>query len=198
MYKRLLVVTFTLLTLCALLTFLPIHSEAEIYDSVIRLHVIANSDSEVDQELKLCVRDEILKSASSMLDGCNTREQAIARVSDNLCTIEERAAELLADKGYPYSVSVELSEEEYPTKNYESFCFPSGEYLSLRVNIGEAQGQNWWCVLYPPMCLSAASESEAIAQVGLTDAQYSMITETEGAKYKVRFKILEAIEKAVR
>ena len=198
MYKRLLVVTFTLIMLCALLTFLPIHSEAEIYDSVIRLHVIANSDSEIDQELKLAVRDEILKSASSMLEGCSTREQAIERVSDSLCTIEERAADLLADKGYPYSVSVELSEEEYPTKNYEGFCFPSGEYLSLRINIGEAQGQNWWCVLYPPMCLSAASESEAIAQVGLTDAQYSMITETEGAKYKVRFKILEAIEKAVK
>ena len=198
MYKRLLVVTFTLIMLCALLTFLPIHSEAEIYDSVIRLHVIANSDSEIDQDLKLAVRDEILKSASSMLEGCSTREQAIERVSDSLCTIEERAADLLADMGYPYSVNVELSEEEYPMKNYEGFCFPSGEYLSLRVNIGEAQGQNWWCVLYPPMCLSAASESEAIAQVGLTDAQYSMITETEGAKYKVRFKILEAIEKAVK
>ena len=119
-------------------------------------------------------------------------------MSDSLCQIEEHAAEVLAAKGYPYAVSVELSEEEYPTKNYESFCFPSGEYLSLRVNIGKAEGQNWWCVLFPPMCVSAASESEAIAQVGLTDAQYSMITETEGAKYKVRFKILEAIEKAVR
>ena len=95
---------------------------------------------------------------------------------------------------------VELGEEEYPTKNYESFCFPSGSYVSLRVLIGDAEGQNWWCVLFPPLCLSAATDKssteDAFIAVGLTQEQYKVITETDDTTYEVRFKILEGIEDA--
>jgi len=197
MYKRLLTVTFALICLCVVLSLLPIHSEAQVYENVLRLRVIANSDSEEDQALKLLVRDEILRASEDIVSGCRTRDEAKAAVIKNLDLLKESALSAIQNSNKDYSVDIELGKEEYPTKNYESFCFPSGEYLSLRVKIGEAEGQNWWCVLFPPMCLGAASDSEACAEVGLTDTQYAIITETDSPKYKIRFKLLEAIEKAV-
>lgn len=197
MYKRLLTVTFALLCLCVVLSILPIHGEAEVYENVLRLHVIANSDTEEDQALKLLVRDEILKTSEDILSGCRTRDEAKAAVLQNIDLLRSSALSAIKKVNKDYSVDIELDKEKYPTKNYESFCFPSGEYLSLKVKIGKAEGQNWWCVLFPPMCLGAASESEAIAEVGLTDTQYAIITETDSHKYKIRFKLLEAIEKAV-
>lgn len=197
MYKRLLTVTFAIIFLCLTLSLLPIHGEAEVYENVLRLHVIANSDSEEDQALKLSVRDEILKTSKELLAECKTREEAKETVLKNLDKLEESAIRALKKSNEDHTVDIELGEEEYPTKNYESCCFPAGEYLSLKVKIGKAEGQNWWCVLFPPMCLGAASECEAIAEVGLTDTQYAIITETESPKYKIRFKLLEAIEKAV-
>lgn len=197
MYKRLLTVTFAIIFLCVALTLLPIHGEAELYENVLRLHVIANSDTEEDQALKLLVRDEILKTGEELLADCKTRDEARTVILQNLDLLEASALSAIEREDKNYSVSVELDEEEYPTKNYESFCFPSGKYLSLKVKIGEAEGKNWWCVLFPPMCLGAASECEAIAEVGLSDTQYSIITESDSPKYKIRFKLLEAIEKAV-
>ena len=198
MYKRILIATFTLIGLYVLLGFLPIHSEAAIYDNVLRLHVLANSDSTEDQSLKLAVRDRILEETASLFKDCKTKEEARAAVESNIERIREIAEKTVREAGYNYSVSVSLGEEEYPTKSYASCCFPAGEYLSLRVMIGEAEGENWWCVLFPPLCLDAASETrEAFAEVGLTDEQYSFITESESPKYKVRFKVLEVIESAL-
>ena len=198
MYKRLLIATFTILCLYVILSFLPIHSEAAIYDNVLRLHVLANSDSAEDQELKLLVRDKILEETSSLFADCKTKEEAQRAVEENTERIKEIAEDTIRAAGYDYAVSVSIGQEEYPTKNYEECCFPAGEYLSLRVMIGEAEGENWWCVLFPPLCLNAASQSsEAFAEVGLTDEQYNFITETSDPRYKVRFKVLEVIEKAV-
>ncbi len=197
MYKRLLIVTFTLIGLCTILTLLPIHGEDEIYDNVLRLHVLANSDSEEDQELKLRVRDELLGVTENIFADCKTREDAERLVRENMSLIQSTAEGAISAAGYSYPVSISLSEEEYPTRNYESACFPAGEYMSLRVMIGEAEGQNWWCVLFPPMCVGAASESDAYAQVGLTGEQYGIITETDNPKYKIRFKLLETIDRAV-
>ncbi len=199
MYKRLLIFTFFLIGLTAVLGFLPIHGESEVYQNVVRLHVLANSDSEEDQDLKLRVRDAILEKTQLMLKGCTSKSQAQQIIEYNLPEIEATAKSTVNLAGYDYSVSVQLGNEEYPTKNYESCCFPSGEYLSLRVLIGSAEGQNWWCVLFPPMCLSAATDSsEAFAQVGLTGEQYNVITQTQNPKYKVRFKLLEAFESALK
>lgn len=197
MYKRLLIVTFAIIGLCAILTILPIHSEGQIYDSVLRLHVLANSDSEGDQALKLRVRDAILADAAHLFADCKDREEASAAVSENLPLLQASAERAVAEAGYSYPVRIELGEEEYPTRNYESACFPAGEYLSLRVLIGEGVGQNWWCVLFPPLCVSAASESDGSVEVGLYGDQYAIVTETENIKYKIRFKLLEAIEKAI-
>ncbi|MBP3314678.1 MAG: stage II sporulation protein R [Clostridia bacterium] len=197
MYKRILIVTFAIIGLCAILTILPIHSEGQIYDSVLRLHVLANSDSEDDQELKLKVRDAILADTAHLFADCKSRDEASAVVSENLPLLQMSAERAISEAGYSYPVRIELGEEEYPTKNYESACFPAGEYLSLRVLIGEGVGQNWWCVLFPPLCVSAASESDGSVEVGLYGDQYAIVTETEDIKYKIRFKLLEAIEKAV-
>lgn len=189
--------------LCAtVLSVLPVHGEAEIYDSVIRLHVLANSDSERDQQDKLAVRDAILPVTATVVDGVTDRDEAAARLARSLPALEALAEETLAARGRPASVSVTLGQERYPTRAYEGFCFPSGEYLSLRVMIGEAVGQNWWCVLFPSLCLSAAqgggetSAEQAFVAVGLTPEQYRIITESdEETAYQLRFKLLEILER---
>ena len=198
MYKRILIVTFAIIGLCTILTILPIHSEGQIYDSVLRLHVLANSDSEGDQALKLKVRDAILADTAHLFADCKSRDEASAVVRENLPLLQMSAERAISKAGYSYPVRIELGEEEYPTKNYESACFPAGEYLSLRVLIGEGVGQNWWCVLFPPLCVSAASEGDGSVEVGLYGDQYAIVTETEDIKYKIRFKLLEAIEKAIK
>jgi stage II sporulation protein R len=179
---------------------LPVHGEAEIYDNVIRLHVLANSDSEEDQALKLTVRDAVLKKTKTMLENVDNREQAEAVLRQNLPVIEQTARDALRAEGAENGVTVELGHESYPTREYECLAFPAGEYLSLRVMIGEAEGQNWWCVLFPPLCLTAATaqserETETVClAAGLSGEQYRMIADTDETKYKLRFKILEVAE----
>ena len=196
--------TTAILIVSCLLLFLglmPVHGESEIYDNVLRLHVIANSDSEEDQALKLKVRDAILEKSEALFGDCSNREDAINTVKSNLIEIEQEAANIIEREGYNYPVSVEIGEEVYPTKNYESFCFPSGSYMSLRVIIGDGEGQNWWCVLFPPMCVSAASMTspdDTFISVGLNKEQYGIITETSSPKYRARFRILEVIEETLR
>ena len=190
---------FCVLILCvAVCGILPIHGEEKIYESVVRLHVLANSDSEEDQALKLKVRDAVLAYTSPLVIDSASREEAIEILTGELDEIKAVAQKTVEDNGYDYPVDVTLTLEEYPTRNYESMSFPSGEYVSLRVLIGESEGQNWWCVLFPPLCLSAATEKsdneEAFVAVGLTSDQYKIITETDNSKYQLRFKILEAIE----
>ena len=196
--KNLLTITAVIAFIFIFIGLMPVHGEAEVYDSVLRLHVLANSDTDEDQALKLKVRDSILSASAPIMEGCETREEAIAALTSAIPTLTSAASETIQREGFDYPVRIELCEEDYPTKSYESFCFPSGEYLSLRVLIGDAAGQNWWCVLFPPLCLSAATDQrdaeEAFIAVGLTDDQYKIITETDSPTYQVRFKILETIE----
>ena len=186
------------LLLGAAFAILPIHGEAAIYDSVIRLHVLANSDSEKDQAQKLLVRDAVLVKARELLEGVSSRDEAESILRESLPAIEAVAEETLLAAGSEREVSATLGYESYPTREYESMAFPAGEYLSLRVMIGEAEGQNWWCVLFPPLCLSAATdarENQAVClSAGLTDEQYRLITDNESPKYKLRFKLLELAE----
>ena len=197
--KKLLICTIVVLSCAMLAGFLPIHGESEVYDTVVRLHVVANSDSEEDQALKLKVRDSILVLVSPAVENCKTQSEAVAAIGGIMENIHEAARETVRSEGYDYDVSVQVTEEYYPTKNYESCAFPEGEYVSLQVNIGESAGENWWCCLFPPLCLSAASDTksneEAFISVGFTDDQYKIITETNSPKYKARFKILEVFTK---
>lgn len=198
--NKLLIGTILILALALLAGILPIHGEEEIYDTVVRLHVLANSDSETDQALKLTVRDRILETVTPAVEDCRTQAEAIAAIGAVMDELEEVAEEAVRDAGYDYTVSVQIGEEEYPTRVYESCAFPAGEYVSLRVLIGEAEGANWWCCLFPPLCLSAATEQssgneDAFIAVGLTGDQYKLITESDTPKYRVRFKILETIKR---
>ncbi len=183
----LLVVALTIPTLCA---------ASGIYNGVIRLHVLASSDSAEDQALKLKVRDAILADTEGLLDGAASREEAAKRLRAAIPDIEAAATACLLANGCEAPVTVTLGEEDYPRRVYEDVALPAGEYLSLRVCIGEAQGKNWWCVLFPPMCLSAATDrrADACLAAGLTEGQYRMITDTEGAQYKLRFKVVEVAE----
>ena len=198
--KKILIVTLVIMGVTLVFGALPIHGESEIYDSVVRLHVLANSDSEEDQALKLKVRDRIIKELEGKLEDCSDQAEAKARLKELMPIIEAAAEDTVRREGYDYSVEVKLGLEEYPTRTYEACAFPAGEYTSLRVLIGSGEGQNWWCCVFPPLCLSSASaksreqNEDAFISVGLTGEQYKIITETGTPKYKVRFKILEVFE----
>lgn len=197
--KKLLICTIGILAVALFAGIFPVHGEAAIYDTVVRLHVVANSDSVEDQALKLQVRDSVIEIVTPAVEGCKSQDEAIAAIESILPDIEYAAQRTVAENGYSYPVSVMLGEEYYPTKTYDSCAFPEGKYTSLRVLIGDSQGQNWWCCLFPPLCLSAASpddersNEDAFISVGLSSDQYKLVTETENPKYKVRFKILETI-----
>ena len=201
-FEKFIVLLCVFVICMAICNVLPIHGEEKIYESVVRLHVLANSDSDEDQALKLKVRDAVLAHTSPKVIDSTSREEAIKILQEEIEELEKIAEEVVREQGYDYAVEVTLTLEEYPTRNYESMSFPSGEYVSLRVLIGDAEGQNWWCVLFPPLCLSAASEKaeneDAFIAVGLNSEQYKIITETEDTKYYLRFKILEAFKGSKR
>ena len=180
--------------LMLIMPFLPVRGEGEIYDNTLRLHVLANSDSEEDQSLKLLVRDAIVKEADVMAKGCKDVESAKVIYSENLDVFKSTAERVIAEQGYEYPVNVTFNEEYYPERQYESVRLPSGRYTSLKVNIGDSIGQNWWCVLFPPLCVEAAEAEEEFVQTGFTPNQIKVLTDSETPKYVIRFRILEWAE----
>ena len=189
--------------ICVLLSTLfiaamPLNGEEKLYDNVIRLHILANSDTEQDQSLKIKVRDEILARYSERLMEAENIEQASSEVKALLSEITETAEAVIRGEGYEYTVSACFDREYYPERVYENTHFPSGNYISLRIIIGEGKGQNWWCVLFPPLCLSTAYgdkvETDDSIPVGLTPEQYRLITKSDDVKYVLKFKMLEILE----
>ncbi len=132
-----------------------IRGKGKIYDSVIRLHVLANSNSNEDQELKLKVRDKIVALTSSMFRDCKDIDSARAIANQNKDILLEAATHTVRQNGYNYDVDIQMNTEAYPVRYYGDFVFPAGEYFSVRIGIGKAEGKNWWCVLFPPMCSSS-------------------------------------------
>ena len=169
---------------------IPTAEECEIYNSTIRLHVIANSDSESDQSAKLKVRDAIVEHVSKYES--TSKEETLAMIASDKSTIEKIALEALEKEGINDTVSLEIGKEGYPAREYEGFSLPAGEYTSVRLVIGEGEGRNWWCVLFPPLCTAQAIEydDEAYISAGLTKEQYYLIT-GESTEYEVKFKLLE-------
>ncbi|MBQ8351922.1 MAG: stage II sporulation protein R [Clostridia bacterium] len=191
--KRVLIYAIGLVLCMLLLGVMPVAGEEKIYDNVIRLHVLANSDSEQDQANKLAVRDAILAAYSEELAG-NTTAEAVARVEILLPQIEELAEKTLADAGDPRDVTITFSEETYPERVYGELHFPAGRYLSLRVLIGEGAGQNWWCVLFPPLCVGTATEEVAVTTpeeppAGLGEHAWRLVSQS--GEYQIRFRVLE-------
>lgn len=199
--KKMTVATVCVLVFFLFLGLLPTHGEGELYDKVLRLHVLANSDSEQDQSLKLAVRDRIVEICTERLADCESIGEAEERLLEMRDTLLAAAEETVAAAGFDYGVNITLTKEEYPRKEYDGFCFPSGEYLSLRVILGEGGGQNWWCVLFPPLCLGVATKAEQeqkFIEAGFTSGQYKIITESDKVTYKIKFKCLEWLEKWMR
>ena len=199
-YKRILTLSIVAAVCLLAIGLLPVHGEEEIYDKVVRLHVLANSDSEEDQAIKLKVRDAILEVTVPLLENCQSKEEAVLLLEENQPLLLETAQTVLQENGFEDAVSIEMGLEDYPTRTYDSFCFPAGEYISMRVSLGEGEGQNWWCCLFPPLCLGAATVKEKEAEdacisVGFTPTQYKVITESDKPIYRARFKILELLGK---
>ena len=169
-------------------------TQQQLSDKVLRLHVLANSDSEADQALKRKVRDSVLETASAILAGCPDRETAEQRLSAALPEIEDAARARIAAEGGKQTVTAELRPTVFPTREYEDFTLPAGEYLALRVVLGEGEGHNWWCVVFPPLCAETTSSlSQTAMAAGLTEEEVALITESDG--YQLKFKAVELWEK---
>ena len=180
------------LALTVALAFLPVFGEEAVYDDVIRLHVIANSDGDADQADKIAVRDAILSYITGELDGVGAVDEAAGEIRLLLGEVEAIAKSTLAARGTELPVRAEFGREEYPEREYDGYSLPAGTYVSLRVIIGEGEGRNWWCVLFPSLCAGAAEKKDFI-EAGLTSEGYRMITDTEKPRYKVRFRLLEIL-----
>lgn len=190
--KAILSLCTIVLALTAALAFLPVSGEEAVYDDVIRLHVIANSDSEEDQADKLAVRDAILSYMTGELDGVGEVGEASREIESLLCEVERVASDTLTARGKDLPVRAQFGREAYPEREYDGYSLPAGEYVSLRVIIGEGEGRNWWCVLFPALC-SGTAQREDFIEAGLTSEGYRMITDNEKPRYKVKFRLLEIL-----
>ena len=167
-------------------------SESALAGQVLRLHVVANSDSWQDQELKLLVRDAVLAQASQILDGASDRESAEQTLAPHLDDLVRSAQRVLEAEGCGDAVTVALTDQWFPTKEYDGFSLPAGRYRALRVTIGEGQGRNWWCVVFPPLCLGSVTEEsvETVAGEALSEGQVALITGQDGG-YVLKFRFIE-------
>lgn len=157
-------------------------------EDILRLHVVAASDSEEDQAVKLTVRDAILASLEEGLADLTDLNQAKEYVQEMLPKLEETANRVLAENGFSDTVTMSLTEEEFPVREYDSFTLPSGVYNALRVVIGEGEGHNWWCVVFPQLCLSATSEDFAEVS-NFSDTLNGTLT----GQYEIRFWLLDKL-----
>lgn len=169
----------------------------DIANSVFRLHVIANSDKEEDQNLKYIVRDHLLDYMNSICGNCKSKEEAISIVQENKNTFEQIATNTIKEQGYDYSVKINIGNFEFPTKNYGDISLPAGYYDALRVEIGEAKGQNWWCVMFPPLCFVDISsgvvpdESKELMENSLSQEEFALVSSQSYDEIQFKFKLLE-------
>ena len=169
----------------------------DIENSVFRLHVLANSDSKEDQDLKLLVRDQLLEYMNQLCSNCKTKEQAIEIVEDNKEQFKQIALETIKNAGYSYDVNINIGNFEFPTKNYGDITLPAGYYDALRVEIGEAKGQNWWCVMFPPLCFVDISsgvvteESKELLEKNMNEEEFALISDNSDNQIKFKLKLLE-------
>lgn len=164
-------------------------------EKTVRLHVVANSDSPEDQAQKLRVRDAVVSEVAALTKNCKDASQARAVIGQNLGVIEDSARRVLSAEGSAYDVRVSLGTEDFDTRYYESFTLPAGKYPALRVRIGAAAGKNWWCVVFPSLCMAATTDAveEYAAVGGFDETETDFITGGE-EKYELRFKTLEWLQ----
>ena len=163
----------------------------EIRSDVLRLHVIANSDTSVDQNLKLRLRDYILQEGKDIFNGSVNVENAVEKIEPVLPELEKSAKAFVNQAGFDYDVKISLSNEYFTTRTYETVTLPAGKYLALRVVIGSGEGHNWWCVMFPPMCVPAADNKDEIENV-FSEKEIKLVESKP--KYEPRFKVVEIYE----
>ena len=191
---------FIYTTICAISYAQNISND--ISDSVFRLHVLANSDSKEDQDLKYIVRDNLLEYMNSICKDCKTKQEAISLVQENKDTFEQIALNTIKEQGYTYPVKINIGNFEFPTKNYGDISLPAGYYDALRVEIGEAKGQNWWCVMFPPLCFVDISsgvvpnESKELMENNLSEEEFALISDKSSNDIQFKFKLLEFFNNA--
>ena len=173
--------------------------QSEISDSVLRLHVLANSDSAADQALKLKVRDRLLAESRDLFQNCTSPSEARAVFSDNHDKLQEAAAAEIKKEGFTYPVSIALNQSYFPTRHYGNVSLPAGEYEAVRVEIGNASGKNWWCVMFPPLCFvdgsvdGADAKGTEMIQEQLGD-NADIITKDGTIDLKLRFKLVDIFQ----
>lgn len=169
-------------------------------NSLFRLHVIANSDSEEDQNLKYIVRDKLIEYMNTISVNATNKAEAIEIAKQHTDEFHEIAKQTIIDNGYNYDVTVEIGNFSFPTKTYGDISIPAGFYDALRVKIGEAKGQNWWCVMFPPLCFVNVSsgivpdESKKVLEEELSTEEYNLISKTDSSEIKFKFKIVELLQ----
>ena len=172
---------------------------SNIQDSVFRLHVIANSDSSEDQSLKYIVRDKVLEYVNSISNNSSSKDEVIALVKENINQIQKVAEQTIYENGYNYSVKLNIGNFAFPTKTYGDISFPAGFYDAVKLEIGEAKGQNWWCVMFPPLCFVDVTsgivpeDSKDTIKENLSQEEYNLLSKnTEDINFK--FKIVEMFQ----
>lgn len=172
----------------------------DLENSVIRLHVLANSDSAEDQALKLRVRDRILKDGRELFKNAKSEEEARRILSENRDFLENSARDEIFSAGFDYPVALNMGKYDFPMKVYENYAFPSGEYEAVRVEIGKAEGQNWWCVMFPPLCFVDGTVDEEKAEETLRSAltadEFDVISASGGVD--LRFKVVDVFQSSFK
>lgn len=177
------------LVLCLLLSLCSFYGRcAAVRERVVRLHILANSDSEEDQALKLQVRDAVVEAAAGWLDGAADADEALVLAKERLPALEAVAQQTVQDAGYDYPVKATLCEMYFTTRQYDTVTLPAGVYEAVRFTIGEGEGKNWWCVVYPPLCAGAAVKRKGIGDV-LDRDQVALVT--DAGRFEVRLKVVE-------
>ena len=186
------------LILCGILMMAGFTKQCEdISTRVVRLHVLANSDSEEDQALKLKVRDRILTEAQGLLGEMDDKQQALEQLAAAIPALQAAAEDEIVQQGYHYPVTLTITNMYFNTREYKTITLPAGTYDALRVSIGSGKGKNWWCVVFPPMCLSAATEEvDASAQLDAVLQADELEIVENADQYEVRFKLVEWFEEA--
>ena len=188
--RRLFNILIPALVLTVMISVLPFYNSCqELYDDVLRIHILANSDSAADQSLKLAVRDRVVSECSAWYDDCVGKESAMEATAAHLSDIESAARDELLSRGFDYSVRAELGEAYFNTRYYDDFTMPAGRYDALRLYIGEGEGGNWWCVLYPALCVGSACGD--IPEDSFSDGEYRVVTSD---RTEFRFWIVEWFE----
>lgn len=182
------------LAICLMLSVCQLHGTCEgVRENVVRLHILANSDSDEDQALKLKVRDAILEASADWQEAASTPEEALALAQERLPQLQAVAEQTVAAEGYDYPVTAQVCRMYFTTRQYDTVTLPAGMYDAVRISIGQAEGQNWWCVMYPPMCVGSATDRKQATSLW-SDSQKKLVS--GGDRYVVKFKVVEWAQKA--